>query len=503
MTSTVIQKLKLGTRRSLLAWAQSSGVARALEKKHPGLHVELVGIETQGDKILDKPLSQVEGKEFFTAELDHALLAGKVDLTVHSMKDLSLDRPAQLQLAATPTRELQHDVIVFNTNVLERLKAGKEIRIGTSSPRRLTLIPEFLKNALPQFGPPLQLKFVEIRGNVNTRVSRVHEADTSPKKVDGVVLAFAGLERLAQDEKASLELWRLFENTRLMILPLRECPTAPAQGAIAIECHRDQPEVLKIISSLHDAGTLAGVKLEREVLQEWGGGCHQKLGASLVGQSLFIHGEKLNGEKVNEIRGERHPDFSRFYRVEAKHLFDFVACPLDGHEMKVLEDAPQVFIAHSRALAFLNPALHSDLTRKRVWVSGTQSWFKLAAQGIWVEGSVESQGFEKIAIFAVKKLLRFKEKNWAFLTHKESTPSPHALLVSTYEHRLKSIPAEIENATHLYWTSGLPFQTIWSSLSAAGKVAFQQKTHACGPGKTATLLRAHGIEPILGEVGHS
>src|SRR5579883_2150491 len=98
-------KLRLGTRKSLLAWAQSSWVAAQIEKQNPGTTVELVGIETQGDRIQDVPLSQVQGKEFFVKEIDEALLSGAVDLTVHSMKDLSLDRPKEFQTAALPRRE--------------------------------------------------------------------------------------------------------------------------------------------------------------------------------------------------------------------------------------------------------------------------------------------------------------------------------------------------------------------------------------------------------------
>src|SRR5499427_5750721 len=106
-------KLKLGTRKSLLAWAQSSWVARELERLNPGVKVELVGIETRGDKILDVPLQAVAGKEFFVAEIDDALRSRAVDLTVHSMKDLSLDRPAEFVLGANPKRENPRDVIVF------------------------------------------------------------------------------------------------------------------------------------------------------------------------------------------------------------------------------------------------------------------------------------------------------------------------------------------------------------------------------------------------------
>src|SRR3954451_15625446 len=126
--------LKLGTRKSLLAWAQSSWVARELERLNPGVKVELVGIETDGDRILDVALQSVAGKEFFVAEIDDALRSRAVDLTVHSMKDLSLDRPAEFVLGANPPRENPRDVIVFGPAAEEGLKAGRELRIGTSSP---------------------------------------------------------------------------------------------------------------------------------------------------------------------------------------------------------------------------------------------------------------------------------------------------------------------------------------------------------------------------------
>ena len=497
-----IQHLKLGTRKSLLAWAQSSWVARQLEKINPGLTVELVGIETQGDKILDKPLSEIEGKEFFTAELDHALLKEEVHLTVHSMKDLSLDRPPQFKLAATPPRELQHDIIIFHESVIERIQSNLPIRIGTSSPRRLTLIPEFLKKALPRFSnQEPKLAFIPIRGNVNTRFSRIHEPENSDRKLDGVVLAFAGLERLALDQSASLQLWELFKNTLHMILPLRECPSAPAQGALAIEALSKRNDILKLIHPLHDPFTLESVEQERAVLKEWGGGCHQKLGASFVGHTLYIRGQKPNGDFVSEIRGARAHDLSQFTRVESRDLFNFKKIPLTPNALTSIQNSKQIFFAHSRALEFLDLKT-IDWNEKRIWVSGAQSWFKLAAQGLWVQGSLEGQGIHSIVCFMNKKLLRFQEKSWIFLTHEESKsiPAPEIPLItlSTYSHELKTIPETILNSEKLYWTSSLPFLAIWSTLSEpTQREKFKSKTHACGAGKTAAVLREHGIDPLI------
>lgn len=502
--------LKLGTRRSLLAWAQSSWVAREVEKHNPGIKVELIGIDTQGDKILDKPLSQIEGKEFFTAELDHALLDGKVDFTVHSMKDLSLDRPGKIKLAAIPPRELQHDVIIFHESVISRLREGKEIRIGTSSPRRLTLIPPFLEKALPQFSPGKKptLKFMEIRGNVNTRLSRVHEPEGSDRKLDGVVLAYAGLERLSHDQKAAIELWKLLENTKIIVVPIQECPTAPAQGALAIECHLDNDPVRLALQKLHHAPTQNAVQTERVILQEWGGGCHQKLGANFIpnkyGGKLFIRGEKPNGENVIEIRnlGKVPYSSSQFTKVEASDLFDFKKRALTASEKSALKDATVCFVAHSRVLEFMDAKESDSLANKRVWVSGMKSWHKLASRGIWVEGSVEYKGFDYFQTFKNKSLLRIQGKI-AFLTHAESTvEDPNTQAVFCYTHQLKEkngeIPKKITQSTHLYWSSGLPFSTVWSMLGTPEKQAeFSKKVHASGAGKTAAAIRARGIEPVV------
>jgi len=499
-------KLKLGTRKSLLAWAQSSWVAREVERLNPEIQVELVGIETQGDIILDKPLSQIEGKEFFTAELDHALLDGRVDFTVHSMKDLSLDRPPQFVLAAAPERELQHDVIIFNESVVARLREGKEIRIGTSSPRRLTILPSFLESALPQFTPGKKpnLKFVEIRGNVNTRLSRVHEAEGTEKKLDGVVLAFAGLERLSHDTKAAIELWKLFENTKLIVVPIKECPSAPAQGALAIESRKDHTLALAALKKLHHEPTKIAVTEERVILREWGGGCHLKLGANYFanknGGKLIIRGEKPSGESVLETRifGKAPASISEFTKVDASDLFNFKKCELTSPEKSALQNAGVCFVAHSRVLEFLDEEETSLLQSKRVWVSGLKSWHKLAAKGVWVEGTVENRGFEYFQTFKNKTLLRMNEKT-AFLTHQESMiEDPQSIHIACYTHQFREIPKKITEASHLYWSSGLPFSTVWSKLESHEKQsAFSKKVHASGAGKTADTLRASGIEPLI------
>ncbi len=273
--------LRLGTRRSLLARAQSSAVARMLERLHPGLSVELVGIDTRGDRILDTPLSQVEGKEFFTAEIDAALREGKVDLTVHSYKDLSLELPAGLHIGAVPARENPRDIVVFAADVPQRLASGAPLRIGSSSPRRQAFVPAFLQRALP--GAP-RVELCELRGNVDTRLRRLREPRGAERQLDGVVLAFAGLARLWQDEAvgAAAVLRELLAGLPRMLLPLTLCPAAPAQGALAIECRVNDERTRALLAAIDDPATRAAIDAERALLAQRGGGCHQRFGATQV-----------------------------------------------------------------------------------------------------------------------------------------------------------------------------------------------------------------------------
>jgi hydroxymethylbilane synthase len=271
--------LRLGTRRSALARAQSAQVARALEQLRPSVRIELVGIDTRGDRSSATPLAQMQGKEFFTAEIDAALLDGAVDFTVHSYKDLSLERAPRLLLAAVPQREPPQDVVLFAADVRARLAAGAELRIGSSSPRRAAFVPEFLRQALPG-ASVARVRLCELRGNVDTRLRRLHEAADSERRLDGVVLALAGLVRLWRDEAGRTLLQGLLAGLPRMLLPLSTCPTAPAQGALAVECRREDQATAELLAPLEHAPTRQAVAAERALLAARGGGCHQRFGAT-------------------------------------------------------------------------------------------------------------------------------------------------------------------------------------------------------------------------------
>ena len=499
------QNLKLGTRRSLLAWAQSGWVAREIERLNPGVKVELVGIDTRGDKILDVSLRNIVGKEFFVGELDDALRNGEVDFTVHSMKDLSLDRPSEFVLGAIPVRENPRDVILFGPRAMEGIVSGRTLKIGTSSPRRLENIPPFLSQALPRFktGAKPNVELVEIRGNVNTRLSRVHEPEGSDRALDGVVLAFAGLIRLWADGPGRAELSKLLQGVRWMVLPLQECPAAPAQGALAVECRQEDSRVREFLAKLHHPETAERVGAERQILADWGGGCHQKFGATAVmqkglGRVLYIRGRKPDQSFVEETRWSAPRPPGRITPADVWNGKDrrLVAAPDQALKSGFNLAGNPVFIAHWRAL----PEADIEGARSaRAWVSGTSSWFKLAAQGVWVEGCAEGLGFSAVESTLREGVLGLPPfgTEWRVLTHESGAAGwGNAHVHVTYRpgydiHTEEGAERQrIAQATHFYWSSGSQFDRYseWVPVGAR---------HYCGPGKTAEHLLAQGMNPTL------
>ncbi len=244
-----MKRLRLGTRGSLLALAQSRGIASALQAAHPGVSVELVEIHTSGDRIRDVPLGPHLGQAFFTKEIEDALLEGRIDLAVHSCKDLASTLPDGLELGALPVREDPRDALVSRGARLAELPAGA--RVGTSSPRRRS----FLGRARPD------LVIQEQRGNVPTRVRAVDEG-----RADAVVLAVAGLKRLDLAD-------RIVE-----ILDPDVVLPAAAQGALAIEIRADDAATAAAVSGLDDPDTRAEVSAERACLRRLAAGCQAPVG---------------------------------------------------------------------------------------------------------------------------------------------------------------------------------------------------------------------------------
>ncbi len=275
--------LRVGTRGSQLALFQANAVA-ALLRAHAGIACEIVVIKTSGDRLAEAALAQIGGKRLFVKEIEDALLAGSIDLAVHSSKDMPAQLPEGLAIGAVLPREDARDAVVLPMAAVGRGPRGDESggpaatnlslddvvrrlgatpRIGTSSVRRTAQLARMFPGA--RFGP--------IRGNLDTRLRKLDD-----RGYDALVLAAAGLTRLAHGDRISA------------LLPPEACVPAPGQGIIAVEIRDDADAVRRALEPISDAGAAAALTAERAVVTRLGGGCQMPIGAyaALAGDELLL-----------------------------------------------------------------------------------------------------------------------------------------------------------------------------------------------------------------------
>lgn len=248
-------KIRIGTRQSKLALWQTEHVKAELKKYRPDLEIEVVHINTKGDKILDVALSKIGDKGLFTKELENALLNNEVDLAVHSLKDLETNMPAGLALAAVSKRHEVNDVIIAREKgvTIDTIKVGGTV--GTGSLRR--------RSQLLNLRPDLNV--AELRGNVPTRIQKYLDSDW-----DAIILARAGVERLGLEEHIS------------SVIPVDMMLPAVGQGALGIQIREGDTSTHEIVQCLHDQLIFAAVSAERAFLRELQGGCQVPIAAHAV-----------------------------------------------------------------------------------------------------------------------------------------------------------------------------------------------------------------------------
>ena len=263
--------LRIATRKSQLALWQAEYVRDMLTLHHPDLNVELVKMSTQGDKILDTPLAKVGGKGLFVKELERSLLDEQTDIAVHSMKDVPVELPENLHLAVICPREDPRDAFVSNNYAsFESLPEGA--RLGTSSLRR--------QCQLAARRPDLNI--IDLRGNVNTRLQKLDDGE-----YDAIILAAAGLKRLK------------FEDRITEFLATDISLPAIGQGAVGIECRRDDDWVNDLLAPLNDPDTATRVAAERAMNLRLQGGCQ----VPIAGYAELEHGILLMRGLVGRVDG--------------------------------------------------------------------------------------------------------------------------------------------------------------------------------------------------------
>lgn len=463
-------RVRVLSRASALARLQAGLVQRALRDAHAGIDVECLTRAAAGDRDLTSPLWKMTDKGAFTADLSDALLRGEADVVVHSFKDLPVESSGGTRVAGALPRADARDVLLVRRAVLD--ERPERLTVLSSSPRRAWLLQEALPALLPW--PVRRIDAVAVRGNIETRVRRLVEGTAH-----GLVVAKAALDRLLSAGPPfaadAARLRQLIEQCHWMVMPMREFPWAPAQGAIAMEIAEGRGDLQALLAPIVCRATTDAVEQERRYLAEAGGGCHQALGAAVVikpyGRVVSVRAQARDGG--GEVSRWALEDSRRVMpRTTADRMW-----PLPGQSVAVGRrplpvDAPEssrgVWVARAEAL----PEEWRFGPDRLVWAAGSRTRQRLASRGVWMHGSADGLGDEeRPAVDA----LAGRSVTWVRLTHAGSS-APDALATYVADAEL---PEDLPSRSHFFWMSSeLLAKAIerWPSI--------RQAWHASGPGRT-------------------
>lgn len=540
--------LVIAARQSHLARLQALTVGKALVQANPQLKIKYHFRESLGDKNLNDPLWKMPEKGVFTEDFIAGLQSGEFDMVVHSWKDLPMDDRPGMDIVATMPREDARDLLLVKKSYLAKGDLNN-LRVFSSSPRRILNITQFLKKVWPH--PLKDVSFHSVRGNMPTRLRKLHETED----IDGLIVAKAAFDRLISavdtfsentseivsdktevnsnsnansnsnlktssvgvatsaisPEFLDLKEWAdvknlilpLVQNCEWMVLPLSENPTAAAQGALAIETMTNRKDIIDLLKPLHCEKTFQAVQWERKILKNYGGGCHQAIGVSVVGKEqfdsnakfsetvAFVRGQTTQGETLKEIQHKNNSLYSskllglKFAIPQSEDFFERVNSDDKNHKMNAtIESAEALFVTRANAL----PDGYKPKAKQIVWAAGVKTWMKLAQKGIWVHGSSDSMGFIEPNLTAVGILNPLK---WSRLTHEgvqlNEQSSASGSLSHTYSLKVKEkSQVAFENAEVYYWKSGSLFE---QALKYFPEII--NKKHCCGFGETSQTLKKH------------
>lgn len=469
-------RLTLLSRSSALAVIQAGLVKRALGERWPALDIACTTRASQGDRDGRVELAAAGTKGLFTTDLSQAVVDGQADAVVHSWKDLPIAGHPGTIIAATLERADPRDVLlVRGSTVSSRPQA---VTVLSSSPRRAWQTRPITSHLLPWRVKDVAV--APVRGNIPTRLNKLISGEG-----DALIVAKAALDRLLSSEtppSTRTEVQAALEQCRWMVLPLSECPTAPAQGAIAVEIATGRPDLAECFEAITHAPTWTAVQSERQILAAFGGGCAEAVGATVLmrgyGRVMSVRAN-MGGEQTvrwtldgvaplpPQTTAERvwpRPDERQY---------------TERHGVSAAPPAEtSVWVARAEALPSNWPVTDNWL----IWTAGLGTWRRLAHRGIWVNGCADGLGDDEepdvdaLAGRAIK---------WRRLTHDQSG-DPDA--VATYS-VTQELPSDLAGRSHFFWTSGSAFRR---ALTAHPGI--RDGWHASGPGRTARTIRA-----VLGE----
>lgn len=482
--------IRLTGRNSRLSLLQIDLVQQKILQRFPGLKLEYVLKESLGDQLYDIPLQTVEGSDFFTGDFFELLDASQADIAVHSLKDMSSEHFFGSNHFAVVDRDDPRDIAIFNQTVIQKIKRGETLFIGTCSPRREKMALEFIQEALPQASVPLKLKTRPIRGNVETRLRKLHQGE-----YDGTILATAGLNRLLRSEQDSPLVRGLLQEKLLMLLPLIECVPAPCQGAIVAEAHPSNQQAVAILEAINDPSLFNQCVTEKKLAARYGTGCDQRFGVTTIqnqsGTGRYASGYAGDGryfEDWDPLPAVKEEGVGFFSSTD--HMKDFFEYEY-GDEIPSF-DSPVVYVANYKGIR--DPLLCEELKKKTVLASGTKTWKELAKKGIWVTASADALGWESFLPVVSMPVMGIDPKEILIITHEGAAERWRAKGYRSWSnYRLRpthhpSLLQSIEDAGAIFWSS-------YAQYEHYGQAVRPGTRHYCAGGETALLLQQAGLEP--------
>lgn len=481
-------RLRLLSRASDLARIQALLVERAVIARHPGIAVERLVRPSAGDLQPDQALTSFADKGAFTTDLSEALVRGDADVVVHSWKDLPTQLRPSTEVIGSLERADPRDVLVLRPEASRA--RPRTLTVLSSSPRRAWMLQARLPGLLPW---PIDRVICEpIRGNVPTRLRRLREGHA-----DGLVVAKAALDRLlsapAPFEAAGRAVRDALGGCRWCVLPLRSFPSAPAQGALALEVSRLRHDVARLLRDVVSGQAAADVTEERAILAGFGGGCHLALGATVLTRTFGRVVSVRAGIEGNVVdRWELHGGDLPPPAASPDRIWPRDGEPRHAHRAPLPDATPtsiggaDVWIARADALPVEwiddNGCVAPDEVPpggRLVWTAGERTWRTLSARGVWVHGCADGLGD---ALPDEADALAGRPVRWRRLTHRDAAVGdPDAL--GTYVVR-RDMPNDLGDRTHFYWMSGSEFREAvdrWPAIRTGW--------HASGPGRTSRALR--------------
>ncbi len=481
---TFQRPIVLGARASVLAQVQARLVGNALMARHPGIEVQYTELSSPADRDLDTPLPELLKRGGFTGDLGVALRANAIDIAVHLWKDVPFTGHPLTHVAATLPRADTRDLLLVKRSWLGG-RDRAELRVLSSSARRRTNLSGFLQWALPIRAP--LVTFVLARGDCMARLEQLMQSDAA-----ALVVAKANIDRLLESTEPEYSAARqrvreILDACELMVLPLALNPTAPGQGALALEVRRDRADLAELLASINDEATLTRVLAERAQLAPTGDEDHP-LGVSIVpvhcGEVEFRRGQRA-GQWIQSAELRRHDSplpparsHDAVWTGDAAAAERYRRVPLQVRHDQFADTRIGLFVARSEAW----PEGFQPRPGQVVWSAGIDTWRRLAARGIWVHGSDESLGENERT--CVRALFPQVER-WVKFSHELGYDSPFSERIATYRLERAAPLADLNGCTHFYWRSGSQFHDY---LQANPEI--RGAWHGCGPGNTFSMIRA-------------